>query len=368
MKNLFFLSMIFFVGALASCTDRDDNNSVDGSVTIAAGSTYELDGALVIPAGSILTIGAGATIVATPVSDEKPNVRYIAIEKGAKIIVNGTAENPVVMTSETKESSSWGGLVICGDAPQNKAGAEGGSSISEVAGLSYGGSNSADNSGTIRYLRVEYTGYKYSDTKEFNGVSFFGVGSGTTVEYVSSYKGGDDGLEFFGGTVNPKYLVSIDSEDDGIDFADGFSGAGSYWYVENALKSSIEASNNGDNGASAVPMTNARLKNISLIGSGEKPYYLKEGAGKQSVDNLVIGGATANKGAYLFYDDGDNDAEARISADDVKFTNVRFVDMTVAKAKGNISVTENADANGAGNGVDLPSWTGTWAVPQTASK
>ncbi len=334
-----------------------------GDLTLDASVSYKLVGKLVMKSGT-LTIPAGTKIVATDVSDDKPEVRYIAIAQGAKIVVEGTATNPVVMTAETKQADAWGGLVICGSAPHNKSGVSGGTSTSEVADLTYGGSNIDDNSGSIKYLRVEYTGYKYTETKEFNGISFFGVGAGTTVEYVSSYEGGDDGLEFFGGNVNPKYLVSIKSGDDGIDFADGFNGTGMYWYVKDAAKSSIEASNNGSNFASDVPMTNATLKYITLVGSGEKPWYFKEGAGKQNIDNVVIGGLTNNaKGPYLYFDSSDADAKARATDGSIVVTNIKFIDTVVDKARAEISFTENANATGAGNGAEMPAWASGWSVP-----
>ena len=226
-----------------------------------------------------------------------------------KINVNGTATDPVVMTCSDKTPGSWGGLVICGKAPTNKADA--GTAGAEVSGLPYGGTVADDNSGSITYLRVEYTGFNYSDTKQFNGVSFFGVGSGTTVDYLASYNGKDDGIELFGGTVNASHLVSVGSDDDGIDYADGWSGTGEYWIAINSTKSGIEGSNNGDDGA-ATPMTNATLKNVTVYGMGEKPYYLKEGAGKVNVDNIVIGGLVDTKQQPMFYADSDDtDAIAR---------------------------------------------------------
>ena len=177
------------------------------------------------------------------------------------------------MTCDVADYGQWGGLVICGKAPVNT-----GEGLSEVGNLPYGGDDATDNSGSIEYLRVEYTGYIFTDEKQFNGVSFFGVGSGTTVDYVSSYMGNDDGIEFFGGAVSASHLVSINSQDDGIDFADGWAGTGEYWYAVDSKKSGIEGSNNGNDG-SATPMTNATIKNATVVGMGEKPWYLKEGAG-----------------------------------------------------------------------------------------
>ncbi|GIR50890.1 MAG: hypothetical protein CM15mP59_6320 [Flavobacteriaceae bacterium] len=113
--------------------------------------------------------------------------------RGGKIM-NGSADSPVVMTSgsENPQRGDWGGLVIAGKAPTNK----GASPTTEVGDLTYGGTTSDDSSGSIRYLRVEYTGATFTNEKEFNGVSLFGVGSGTTFEYVQAYEAGDDGIEF----------------------------------------------------------------------------------------------------------------------------------------------------------------------------
>ena len=105
------------------------------------------------------------------------------------------------MTSEKKEAGAWGGLHICGKAPIN---VEGGKGTSEIGDAPYGGDDAADNSGVLKYIRLEYTGYAFSEESESNGVSFYGVGNGTTVEHLQAYKGSDDGFEWFGGTVNVK--------------------------------------------------------------------------------------------------------------------------------------------------------------------
>jgi hypothetical protein len=330
--------------------------SLSGDVTtdmvLDAATKYKLIGALVVNEGASLTIPAGTVIEA-----KGGQISYIAISQGAQIFVNGTAEAPVVMTSDDPTPGSWGGLVVCGKAPTNKSDA--GSAGAEVSGLPYGGTIADDNSGSINYLRIEYTGFNYSDTKQFNGVSFFGVGSGTTVDYVVSYKGKDDGIEFFGGTVNASHLVSFESNDDGIDFADGWSGTGNYWYAKNSTKSGIEGSNNGDNGA-ASPMTDAKLNHVTIYGMGEKPFYLKEGAGKQTIDNIVVGGLVASKQqAYFYASSSDTDAADRIAAGDIKITNALFASDLAdgqTKAINGLSITENANATGAGNGTGKPAW------------
>jgi len=374
MKKLLLALLAVSVLGFSSCSDDDDpkptpvpeekfdvenfkGEIIDGEeISLDASKIYKLSGALIVKKGGSLTIPAGTRIEATATSASDADVRYIAVEQGAKIYINGTASKPVVMTSALKEAEAWGGLVVCGYAPTNKA--DSGSAGAEVSGLAYGGDQPNDNSGSIEYLRLEYTGYKYTNEKEFNGLSMFGVGSGTVVDYVVSYKGGDDGIEFFGGTVNASHLVSVDSGDDGIDFADGWSGTGNYWFALNSAKSGIEGSNNGDNGA-ATPMTDAVLKNVTVYGMGEKPFYLKEGAGMMNINNIVIGGLKAEKTQAFFYaSSSDTDAAARINAGDIVVTNANFVDMKAGQTKAVdiLTVGENLEADGAGNGINKPDW------------
>src|SRR5690606_28263874 len=132
----------------------------------------------------------------------------------------------VVMTSVNKTPGSWGGLVLCGRAPINK----GIPATAEVSELAYGGNDSSteETSGSIRYLRIEYSGYSYNSEKEFNGLSMFGVGKGTILEYIQVYEGSDDGFEWFGGNVDAKYLIVTNNHqevgDDLFDWTEGWNG------------------------------------------------------------------------------------------------------------------------------------------------
>ncbi|MCW1954110.1 MAG: hypothetical protein KIH80_008080 [Flavobacteriia bacterium] len=349
-----------------SCGTETPINGVDNSgtelegelssvLTLDASLVYNLSGAYIIKDGGQLTIPAGTTIKATGGTSS-----YIAVAQGGQIFVNGTSSNPVVMTSaaESPSAGDWGGLVLCGKAPTNV----GSTATSEVADLTYGGTEVNDSSGTLKYLRLEYTGATFNSSKEFNGLSLFGVGAGTTVEFIQSYNGGDDGIEFFGGTVNGRYLVSTNSGDDSIDFADGWNGTGEYWYISGGAKAGIEGSNNGDNGA-VTPLTTATLKNITIVGPvTEGALYFKEGGGKFTIDNLYTNGI--NLGVKV--KDTDTDAAARIEAGDLILTNVQFsasiegfkaTDYTGA-TQNFISTTESA--TGAGNGADVPSWAAGW--------
>ena len=323
-------------------------------VVLNADIEYELTSSFIVQEGGSLTIPAGTTIKATGGTSS-----YIAVAQGGKIFIEGTASDPVVMTSGTANpsASDWGGLVVCGKAPTNV----GSVATSEVADLTYGGSISDDNSGSIQYLRLEYTGATFNSSKEFNGLSLFGVGSGTTVEYVQSFEGGDDGIEFFGGTVNGKYLVSTNSGDDSIDFADGWAGTGEYWYISGGAKAGIEGSNNGDNG-NATPVTNATLKNITVVGPvTEGALYYKEGGGNFNIDNFFISGA--NLGVKV--KSSDTEAGVRIENNALIMTNVQFennatgfeiTDYTGA----NQSFVGTGTATGAGNGAAKPSWAEGW--------
>ena len=194
-----------------ACSDDDNNEpnpnpnptpevtnelseNITEDMTLEAGQEYTLNGGIHITNGATLTIEPGVTI--TAIHDDQ--VDYILVEQGAKINAVGTADEPIIMTSESKEPKAWGGLHICGYAHTN---AEGGTGSSEIGAAAYGGDNDADNSGTLQYVRLEYTGYAFDEEHESNGISFYGVGNGTTVDHCHVYNGAVVGFEFFGGSV-----------------------------------------------------------------------------------------------------------------------------------------------------------------------
>ena len=238
------MSMVASMMAFAACSDDDEPD-----LSLEAGQTYTLNGGVHVKSGATLTIPAGTKIVA----QYDDVVDYLLIEQGAKINANGSAENPIVMTCDREEPGAWGGLHICGYAHTN---ASGGVGSSEIGAASYGGDNDADNSGTLRYIRLEYTGYAFDEEHEANGVSFYGVGNGTTVEYLQAYKGSDDGFEFFGGSVNVKHMV----DNNGTDFA-------------------------------AEPIAHPVLANVTLIGNGGEKQGVRLRAGTQvELYNALISG------------------------------------------------------------------------------
>ncbi|MFC4095434.1 hypothetical protein [Euzebyella saccharophila] len=348
-------------GSCTPCSEEPaETEDLEGEVTenteLDASIAYNLTGAYVVKSGSTLTIPAGTTIKAAG-----GTAAFIGVERGATININGTASAPVVMTSGAANPAQgdWGGLVIAGDAPTNK----GTDVTTEVGDLTYGGANAADNSGSITYLRVEYTGATFSNDKEFNGVSLFGVGSGTKFENVQSYMGGDDGIEFFGGSVDGINLVSIGSGDDSIDFADGWTGNGTNWYIADGAKAGIEGSNNGDDG-DATPVTTTTLTNITVVGPvAEGALFFKEGGGSFTIDNFYVSGADLG----INVKDTDVEANARIDADDLMISNIQFADTPSEFAATNYAGT-NLDfytegvATGAGNGAAAPDWAAGWTT------
>lgn len=389
--TLFAVASLSFAALTVSCSDDDkgtpsnpssfvldrDNlkgNINDGEVILESG-TYKLTGKLVVNAGAKLIIKPGVVIEATDLAPGTSDIRYIAIAQDAEIDVRGTASNPVVMTSTTKAPGKWGGLVICGRAPINK----GASAQAEVGdNLTYGGTEVGDSSGSIKYLRVEYSGYSYNQDKEFNGVSFFGVGSGTTVEYVQVYEGSDDGFEWFGGTVNSKNLVVFNSNtttvgDDLFDWTEGWNGTNENWYGKrtNAGNRGIEADNNSNNHL-AAPISFPIIKNLTLVGAGPddtsgeaQAMKLRVGT-KAKFDNVVL--ANWKTGFDVQHDE----SVGYVGTGDLKATNVKFVNVTT-KSKGtgttagttpDVSAiyTESATATGAGNGEATPQWAQGWTL------
>ncbi|WP_445718733.1 hypothetical protein [Flavobacterium sp.] len=384
MKKLLLSAVTLAVLTLTSCTREDNSNGGStGSVVINAADfrgellagqsatldpnqVYNLTGSFIVRGGATLTIPAGTTIEATGGTSS-----YIAIAQDGLLYVNGTSTNPVVMTSgnAVKATGDWGGLVICGRAKTNKGGSNGETATSEVGDLTYGGNENDDSSGVIRYLRVEYTGAAFTADKEFNGVSLFAVGSGTVFEYVQAYKSGDDGIEFFGGTVNPKYLVALHSEDDAIDFADGFSGTIENVFIKDVAKAGVEGSNNGDNGA-ATPTTNATLKNFTILqgnlAGAEHGMYIKEGAGYWDCQNIYIDGFT--KGLKIKPATGtgsDPVANQNIDNGDITFNPIYFGASITTQSEyaGTNTTYLTVGANtGAGNSGNTPTWTAGWTT------
>ncbi len=198
--------------------ENDLVGSISGTRTLDANIIYTITGPVIVEDGGVLEIPAGTIIKA-----KKGFNNYILVLQGGKIYANGTAQNPITMTADidNAESGHWGGLIINGKAPLSD-GTIGSTEISSA--FQYGGTDINDNSGIITYLTLAYTGARSSADVEHNGLTLNGVGAGTTIENVYILHASDDGIEFFGGTVNVTNLLVVNSDDDMFDFTQGYAG------------------------------------------------------------------------------------------------------------------------------------------------
>ena len=203
------------------------NGTLDQDVTLNSNTVYELTSSFVVPDGYELTIPAGTKILA----DDGGTDVYIAVLQGGKININGTESDPVIISTDDGEPGGWGGLTICG-----KATSTAGTNVeAEVGGFIYGGSDDTDNSGTIEYLQITGTGAQINSESQYNGISFYSVGSGTTVNNIAVINGDDDGVEFFGGTVSVENLYVENASDDAVDWTEGWSGGITNTYISHTV-------------------------------------------------------------------------------------------------------------------------------------
>lgn len=252
------------------------SGKITSNTTLKANKIYKLRGLVYVTNGATLTIEPGTKIVG-----EADKNGALIITRGSKIMAEGTAANPIIFTSEkpSPKRGDWAGVVILGNAPTNASfgGAngvgeiEGGINNSEGLGL-YGGTNAADNSGVLKYVRIEYAGYAFLPDKEINGLTFGGVGNGTTVDYVEVAYANDDSFEWFGGTVNCSHLISYKGLDDDFDTDNGFSGNVQFGIaVRDSQVADVSGSNafesdNDANGSTLAPQTSATFSNMTIIG------------------------------------------------------------------------------------------------------
>ena len=209
-------------------SDNILNGSVDEDMTLDANTSYQLSGILSVESGVTLTIPPGTEIVADPDLDDSDATNvYIVVQKGGDIVINGTASAPVIMRSSNGQAGSWGGLIIAGNAETT----EGSDATAEVGGILYGGSDAADDSGSINYLVLSDAGAQINSESQFNGLSLYAVGSGTSIMNVALINGADDGVEFFGGSANATNLYLENNEDDAVDWTEGWNGTIDNVYV-----------------------------------------------------------------------------------------------------------------------------------------
>ena len=274
-------------------TDPDDytlGGRLTEDLTLKQGETYMLESSLQVVAPATLTIEPGVTIIADE-SAGSDNIIYILIEQGARIMAEGTASEPIVMTSENKEPGAWGGLHICGKAHTNADG----ETTSEIGNAPYGGNEDNDDSGVLKYIRIEYSGLALDSEHEANGISLYGVGAGTQISYIYVVDGSDDGIEFFGGSANIDHCVVENCTDDSYDWTEGWDGSAEYIIAYQSVAECdclMECDNNGDNN-DATPVANPTIRYATFIGNNSTENHrglrLREGTYVNLSNALVCG-------------------------------------------------------------------------------
>lgn len=350
------------------------SGSIDEDVTWSADSVYYLDGYVFVESGT-LTIEPGTVIQAfeEPSSVAEGNETSLIITREAQIHAEGTADNPIIFTSELdgepfgesislneNNSKLWAGIILLGKAP---AYSEGNTDAIQIEGIvdpdarsQFGGDEETHSSGTLKYVSIRFTGAEIGPGDEIQGLTLGGVGSGTTLEYIDIFVSADDGIEIFGGTVDIRYISTAFAEDDSFDFDLGWSGTGQYLF---ALQGGNGADHGGEwDGAkpdNAPLYSTARLYNLTAIGLGlnstrrdaESPAIIMRDGSAYSIYNSVI---TDFNGLGIEIEDRNEDEDSydktinNINGDNASITgnvwytgNASSIETMIAVTSGDIS-------------------------------
>ena len=275
----------------------DDDLQGGQNYSWTSNNTYLLDGFVFLEAGGTLVIEPGTVIKGLAVPSTGDNASALIITRGARIIADGTAQQPIIFTSEIDDVNDpsdltqddrglWGGLIVLGEGVIARPGG-----TDQIEGIpsdetraEFGGNNDADDSGVLRYVSIRHGGAELAPGDEINGLTLGGVGSGTTIEFVEIFANQDDGIEWFGGTVDVKNLIVAFCGDDGTDYDFGYRGRGQYWFViQDPNNAGNAGEHDGANPDGQDPFSNPTIYNATYIGAG-------------------IGAAADNEFALLFRD------------------------------------------------------------------
>lgn len=361
MKKLVF-SLALLSTVFIGCTSSDDDvvtppatgsGEITGDITAPKTyikGTYTISGTVRVKTGATLTFEAGSVITA----DVTNGADALLVENGGKLIITGTAAEPVVFTEKSKTPGSWGGIIMFGDAPIVSGKTADGTPITSATSedgtnIVYGGTNATHNGGSLKYVRVEYAGKKILDgNSEMNGFSFYAVGSGTVLENLVSYKGADDGFEFYGGTVSAKNLISYGNSDDSFDWQDGWQGqANTNWYAYQVGTGNfgMEIESKSVNNAFFPKVSNITLRRAAgTVTEAGNPLeidafqFKKEGNGEYS--NIVISGYTTTNAVAVRIQDANTNTN-QVNGGKIKLFNVKIGDSTPQTGVGATTFTVN---------------------------
>jgi hypothetical protein len=340
---------------------------ITGAITLAANEDWVLSGPLVVAAGGSLTIEAGTTIKATAGGT---NV-YIAIERDATITAVGTAAAPITITSgaAAPASGDWGGLLLMGNAKITG----GLSGVTEVVDFIYGGTEDTDDSGDIAYLVLEYTGARINGEKEFNGLTLYGVGNGTSISNVMISEGDDDAIEFFGGTVNVSNILVVNAKDDMFDWTQGWNGTATNVYgVRETGFTEVTADPRGIEGdgnldgltPSLTPQSNPTITNVTLANYSTAVIAdfikIRRNSGATVTNALVVQGSSAvAPGDVVDLDDSAGSAASTTTVNvSILGTNLAVDNIDNTNANGAIATITFPGTQNVGAATSNFTWTG----------
>ncbi len=319
------------------------------SKTLTSDTVWLIDGLLFVEDGATLTIEAGTVIKAKETPTTGDNTSALIIARGGMIMAEGTPVEPIIFTAESDDLTDpsdltytdrglWGGVILLGYADINTTTGIGqieGISSSEPRGAYGGGAtpNDDDNSGVMRYVSIRHGGSEIGAGNEINGLTMGAVGRNTTIEYIEVFSNLDDGYEWFGGTVNTKYLAAAFCGDDGFDYDEGFRGKGQFWFAiqSDDFAGRVAEQDGGTTPENGTPYAIPRLSNITYIGPGVSAFpqgdgaelmIFRDNAGGKYYSSIFTEYNGANGGAGITIEDGTGeDSRARLEAGDLLLNN-----------------------------------------------
>lgn len=348
-----------FIALQAQTVDVTDADIV-GDVFWTADNEYLMDGYVYVEDGETLTIEAGTVIRGKQDPTTGDQETALIVARGGKIFAEGTADNPIVFTADIDDINDpedltfedrglWGGIIILGRATNNVGGG-----TNYIEGLApdddrniYGGTDDDDNSGVFRYVSIRHGGAVFGTDNEINGLSMGSVGRGTTIEYVEVFANQDDGFEWFGGTVNTRYLIAAYVGDDNFDYDEGFRGKGQFWF---GIHGDDDAGSGGEHDGGTDPETGQPYSmpvvyNATYIGSGASSgvtsnnfaLNLRDNAGGKYYNTIFTD--FAGVGVAIEDLESGEDSRARMEAGELELTHNIFYGF------GNVNGETTADAN-----------------------
>jgi len=369
-RSVLFNSLLALLVAPAGLFAADVvvTSAITTNTTWTRSNVHILDTKIFVEAGALLTIEPG-TVIKGRAKANPADATALVIARGARINANGTAAAPIIFTAESDNLNTttpnltesdrglWGGVVILGRARINTVSGQGnieGIATNDARGI-YGGTDDDDNSGVFRYVQIKHSSAIVAANVELNALSLGAVGRGTVIEYVDAYAANDDGFEFFGGTVNTKYLISSFNDDDNFDWDEGFRGKGQFWFAIGATDKGNQAMemDGGTTPEDGQPYAIPEIYNATLIGSGatsgnalSQGLIFRDNSGGK-LYNSIIHDYRGYAARIETESAQSQDSAKRLAAGDLAITNNIFGTFGAGTTDAELFISPNATTGGA---------------------